>query len=784
MMIHAQALDLSSNFDASAESWRTNGGSATLTWQATGGTTAGFLQGVGTGSMWQFVSPISWSGDWSAYRTLKFDLAIPSRHYADNDSAGMVVIVGANSNTMNWTGATPLWTWTHYDVSLDPASFGVDQATFDGIMANVAEVRILAEFNATANETVGLDNVLLTATPVTIHGADLVERFTNAVTVPGNASLNGWTRVDDVDLFANATDGRPLYSLYCDDWQDGRTFSIASPLDWAGDWRGFTEIRFDLKWTSSGSIAGENLLRIFGANGQQLVWSTTLVKGAWQRIVIPLTPEAFGVDAATFHDVMAFVSKISIRGEYDNGNDQLWLDNITVATAPETPRILGSSLVSRFGAGNEGWNAFDAATLGWDAAGGFSGGAITCTDAGSGTARFSSPDTWSGNWSSFSRLRFMLRTRSGKATLIPIVSIVGFNGTLTTSPPLPYDSWSPYTLDLTPAAFGVTQQQFDEVMGNVAHLTIVGDLVNGTDTTALDDVSLTADTTPGAPPDRFAQFDADIEGWRKGGINGTTWGILAAAPEYRNDGNPGGCIAANDDTGLTYWLSPESWAGDWRGNESISFDLKILSGTSLLVPDNMLSIISVHGILQQTVPQAPSLNIWNHYEFALTPAAFGVTQQVFDTIMQDVVMVGIRSEWINGAEKEALDNVRLSKAPEAYWLWLSNYLDATELGDESLAGKLADYDGDAQNNYAEFLSLTDPINPLSRFSALGRKVGSTFEVEYSSKAGRVYQIWKSATLANDWERVGPQMPGDNTFKVYSHPIAEPAEFFRVEVDLP
>ena len=198
----------------------------------------------------------------------------------------------------------------------------------------------------------------------------------------------------------------------------------------------------------------------------------------------------------------------------------------------------------------------------------------------------------------------------------------------------------------------------------------------------------------------------------------------------------------------------------------------------------MLSIISVYGVLEQPVAQAPALNIWNHYEFALTPAAFGVTQQTFDSVMRDVVMVGIRSEWINGAEKEALDNVRLSKAPEAYWLWLTTYLNPSELGDEAIAGKLADADGDAHNNYAEFLALTVPTNPLSRFIAIGRQVGGSYEVEFATKPGRVYQVWKSTALANDWQAVGPQISGDDTIKVHSQPMAGPASFFRVGVKLP
>ena len=786
----AAATDLASQFDTGTDSWLASSPGTTLTWEPAGGANGGYLKGSGSSGVgsWYYVSPPAWSGNWSAYRTLKFDLGIPSRDYADSDSAGMVVITGANAQTMTWTGATPLWTWTHFDVSLTPAAFGVDQATFDGIMVNVADVRILGEFTA-ATESVGLDNVVLTAIPVTIHGSDLVERFTGAVAVADRSSLNGWTRVDDVDL-SPSNDGVPLFSLYGDDWQDGRLFKIASPESWAGDWRGFSELRFDVKWSSNeGNTAGEGLVRIFGANGQQLVWSTSLPEATWTRVVIPLTPAALGVDAATFEGVMSFVSKIWIAGEYDGGNDQFFLDNIVVATGPETPRQLGNSLVSRFGNGSEGWVVFDNATLAWNETAGFTGGAITCTDNGTGTARYASPDTWSGDWGDFTTLRFMLKTLSAnRASFPPTVSILGFNGSaLTVSLPPPYGTWSPYTIDLTPQTFAVTQAQFDAVMANVAHVSISGDLVNGDDTTVLDDVSLTTAAVPaGAPPERRSNFDASIEGWRKGGVDGTTWGILPAAPEYLPaDGNPGGNIAANDDYSLTYWFTPENWAGDWRGHEWASFDLRILTGTSLLAPEGRsLAVISVHGVLVQDVAQSPALNTWNHYEFALTPTAFGVTQEAFDTIMRDAVMIGIRSEWINGNEKEALDNVRISKTGDAYLQWLSTWLTPAQLADVLLSGESADFDRDGMSNLDEYLTLTDPADPQSRFGPVARLAGNGVEIVYPSRAGRVYQVWKTDTLTGVWQPAGPLVSGDDTVKVHNDPMTGSRGFLRVVVDLP
>lgn len=135
--------DLASDFTADAESWRASDPGTTLVWQVAGGNLGGCLLGTGpaNGTTWHFVSPASWAGDWSAYHTLKFDLAIPSRQYPDQDTAAMVEIEGANGQTMSWQGPTPLWTWTHNEVALTAGAFGVDGAVFVGIMAAVKEVR-------------------------------------------------------------------------------------------------------------------------------------------------------------------------------------------------------------------------------------------------------------------------------------------------------------------------------------------------------------------------------------------------------------------------------------------------------------------------------------------------------------------------------------------------------------------------------------------------------------------------------------------------------------------
>lgn len=784
--------DLVSGFDSSAESWLTSDPGVTLTWETNGGSSGGYLKGEGPGGDWYYVTPASWSGDWSGYEAIKFDLAIPSRHYADSDTDGILLIVGTNLETMTWTGPTPLFTWSHYEISLEPYAFGVDQATFDGIMADVAEMRILAEYT-TSSEDVGLDSVVVTSTPIQLYEDALIERFTSAEKV--GTRVNGWKPVDDVTLLPRPEEGFPLHSLYCDDWQDGRIFKVESPDSWAGDWSNFTELSFDIKWDSTGGgVPGPSLVRVFGANGDVLIYDTLLPEDVWSHVTVPLVPSSFGpaVDQTRLDAVLAHVSKIWISGEYDDGNDQLWLDNIVVSDGPLAATVFETSLISRFGSGAEGWTVFDNAILGWDETLGFTGGAITCSDQGSGSARFCSPDSWSGDWRSFKSLRFMMRTVSSgsRADYSPNVAIYGYNGeVLVASPPPPYQTWSPYTLDLDPLAFGVSQAEFDAVMRDVAHLTIVGDIVLYNDTSALDDVSLVSNAEPQAPPpDLGSTFDTDAEGWRKGGPTGDNWGFLSSATVHSTiEGNPPGCITVGDEFGTTYWFSPVSWAGDWTGLEWISFDMKIINGSAgrVLGPGNILAIISVHGNLFQAIETSPEVALWNEYQFDLTPLDFGVSRETFDRIMRDVVMVGIRSEWIRYGELEGLDNVLLTEAPDdSYWVWLGGYLAPMEIGDPALAAKSADYDHDGWSNWGEFMALTDPSDPLSCMRPQVSESGPT--VSYRTKTGRSYQVWRSTDITDPamWTKAGPVETGDDTLIVYTDTEYTSGAYYRVEVFRP
>lgn len=699
--------DLVSGFDAETEGWRTSTSDAAISWKPTDGTPDGYLSGTGLPgtNIWHFVSPTSWSGDWTDYKVLMFDFSIVSRHYPDVDRAGMVVIQGNNGQEMTWTGSTPIWTWVHYEVSLAAQSFGVDQETFDAIIADVAELRILAEFSE-ATETLGLDSVVVTAEPPEEHGANLVSRFTDGTD-------EGWRTVDDVTLSVVDV-GLPGPSLNGVDWMDGRLWKYATPLSWSGDWRQFKALRFNMHWTGEQSYhESVEVIRIFGANGQTLSWNGSVTAGVWMYRNIPLTAETFGVSPELLEETLSHVSEMWIMAEWGGARDVAHLDNVELTTGPS---IFTQSLISRFDDSDEGWFGYDNATVTWAPDSGISGSALKSVDGGTGQARFQSPNAWAGDWRRFQTLRFMVRIQTNRRADYPgYVEVVGWDGqVLRVDLPAPWPSWTPYTVALTPETFNVEVEEFEAVMSDVASMRIYSDFITGSgnaDTTFLDNVMLLTENDPGLPPDRWSGFEDGDDGWRYGGWNtgSEDWSFRGMAPHSATDGNPDGNLQNTDTDDWTYWFTPETWAGDWRGLESVAFDFKIIQGTpDDLFETRMISICSPWANLHADVEILPVPGQWERFSFELTPDTFGVSQEVFDQVMGDVTFLGIRSEWIIGAERQGLDNVRISKADENYWNWISQFFTSTEMADENITGKFADPDLDESDNWSEFNADTIP----------------------------------------------------------------------------
>ncbi len=161
-ILSASAASIISNFDNNDDGW-TTGGLVTLTYQSSGGNPDGFLLLEEAGGDTFFViAPEKFLGDLSSFDggVLAFDSVIfsPSPPATFGDGFGRVTIVGGGTQAqLDLAPNPPEYTWTTYSASLTAAVWGVPQATWQSILLNVTQIRIIQE-SVVGWETMGFDN--------------------------------------------------------------------------------------------------------------------------------------------------------------------------------------------------------------------------------------------------------------------------------------------------------------------------------------------------------------------------------------------------------------------------------------------------------------------------------------------------------------------------------------------------------------------------------------------------------------------------------------------------
>lgn len=489
------AQDLSSPFDADAQGWSVDREEAAVVWTEFGGFPGGFIQASATvNEPWYFVSPASWAGDWRRFGIIKFDLRIINRSYADEDLNDILIIHGVNGVDLVWRGPSPLWQWNHYEVVLRPSYFGVDQATFDGVMQDVESARILGKYTGVANEPVGLDNALLTE-QTSPAPDELISTF--------DTDIEEWRPYDDVTLTWQPDDANGGGYLYGDDWADGRVYHFTSPIAWAGDWRQFRMLRFDLIKLTGGSAGGDEaaIVKIVGANGATIEWIGPGPDADWTPYRIYLVAENFGLDDAAFEAVMAHVVEVRILGEYVSGDEAEGLDNVILTK--QGPPVFTENLISSFDTDLDDWRGGGDVNPSWVETGGNPGGYLRGVNDGGGVWHFATPESWSGDWTQYRSLQFDHVILSGANSMWTddTFYIEGANGsTLGWKGPEPTDVWTHFAVDLSPATFDVTPEEYDAVMSNVVELRVRGEYVNGPDSEGLDNVFLSKSPLQGEGP--------------------------------------------------------------------------------------------------------------------------------------------------------------------------------------------------------------------------------------------------------------------------------------------
>lgn len=98
-----------------------------------------------------------------------------------------------------------------------------------------------------------------------------------------------------------------------------------------------------------------------------------------------------------------------------------------------------------------------------------------------------------------------------------------------------------------------------------------------------------------------------------------------------------------------------------------------------------------------------------------------------------------------------------------------------------------DYDADGQSNEAEWMALTNPVDPTSRFAAVIQSQGSSLKITVPTALGRLYVLKESSTLNRDsWMSVSGSLPesGTGSPMTFSIPVIGVHRFYQVNVSLP
>ncbi len=161
-----------------------------------------------------------------------------------------------------------------------------------------------------------------------------------------------------------------------------------------------------------------------------------------------------------------------------------------------------------------------------------------------------------------------------------------------------------------------------------------------------------------------SSFEQDAEGWT---IIGDAQGSSGTPAYEGTDGNPGGCIRADDDSiGDTwYFTAPASYLGDRSETlgRYLSFDLKTTDVTNLKSAPDVLLEGGGLTIAYDATPD-PGAD-WTPYRILLSAEGWrlnnlegiAVTDEQFASVLSSLTALRIRGEFNSGPDTGSLDNV-------------------------------------------------------------------------------------------------------------------------------
>ncbi|MFG0306127.1 MAG: GC-type dockerin domain-anchored protein [Phycisphaerales bacterium JB040] len=359
--LSAQPVLVESTFDSDAEGWTVTSivnsnlcgtpGAGTLRqseFVADGGDPGGFFRHVeqGVSGTSFFRAPVSFHGDlssayggvfgwsWRASGSNKFE-ALEDIYI---QGAGMTVWAGTPFAGGRWGRAHVPLVEGVWRLSIpgctsccgSPGPFATEQE-LRAILSDVTAVLIRAEHRS-GSETVDLDSVGVFLPIAGIPSDDF------------ESGANGWSILRDAEISWGADLGNGDGGLRGVDDAVGQGFSFIAPEPYLADRSDLVGRTMLLDLRSSAAVGGSSsfedgggfvVIAGAGTEARFRLDKLPIIGNIWRSHEIPLVPspawtgpDGSVIEVEDFERIFSSISRVQIRGEYRNGGETTWIDNI------------------------------------------------------------------------------------------------------------------------------------------------------------------------------------------------------------------------------------------------------------------------------------------------------------------------------------------------------------------------------------------------------------------------------------------------------------------------
>jgi len=316
----------------------------------------------------------------------------------------------------------------------------------------------------------------------------------------------------------------------------------------------------------------------------------------------------------------------------------------------------------------EGWTVTGDNSAAWEATTGNPGGCLSVNDWAVGDMNYIiAPVAYLGDWSvatssdSITADIFLHRGSGGSIPPAYIFRLAGPGGEALALSGAGYfpieDVWNTYTVSLDPADWVLEEGSWTALLADVRSLRIMGEFIDGTEDTRLDNVGLPF--TPG-----YVWADCVTETFTDPGTGDWSYSGTGGASNPGSGGNGGGYFYVDDAVSFhSYAYAPSRFLGDWTpldGSGTVTIDIRVRGGEGTNSGSAEFIRLSGPGGVAH-VPLDPlelptATRVWKTFSYDIDSSVWQLDSGTWAGLLLNVTECRIDLEYFSGTDFIGFDN--------------------------------------------------------------------------------------------------------------------------------